>query len=805
VPLGRRVMTGTIVEIEVGEVDAVKDVIEVLDDAPSFTPQFVEFAKRIAQYYMCSHGEVLAASLPAGLAPSEIIRVKVIAVPTADELSTMKRKAPKRAALMEVLQAHDADLTISFLQRTLKSTTIADQLDSLQRNGIIEITREMESDKAGKSVRAVSIDAGLAGNEERLQQTFNLLDQKAPKQSLALGLLYLAHERGEPWVSIKSIVKELQCSVSVVESLIDKGLADSENISAYKLESFDSLTSLSQRNELELSPTAEQKIAIEALTSDVASGNFSTTLLEGITGSGKTIVYQRAMLEVVKQGKQVILLVPEISLTPQLFDRFASIFENQVVLIHSKVGLGERIDAWRRARSGEAAVIIGPRSAILTPTSNLGLIIVDEEHDPSYKQTDPAPRYNGRDVAIMRGQIENCPVVLGSATPSLESIHNVHTNRYKHIKLLHRADGAVLPQIEIVDMLKGRKSGTVQGSFSTELLRELVNTTKRNEGALLFLNRRGFSSQLQCIDCGHVPECVNCDVKLTYHKASRSLRCHYCSYHIPAYSACTVCGSVDIKDVGAGTQRVEEELKEFFTATPHVDREIVVERMDADTTSRKGAHRKMLQRFSSGDIDILVGTQMIAKGLDISRVTLVAVMNADQSLFHSDFRASERTLQLLVQVSGRAGRHAGKPGKVVIQTTQPEDHTITTAKDNSLEQWRTEELSVRRQTSYPPYSRFIVITISSADEVAVDHTAQVLTALIPQHSDYYERFPAAAPAIPRVRNRYRKIIVIKNFRHTDPSGAGCRAVLTAALNDYYATYASSAVRVIVDVDANGSI
>lgn len=805
VPLGKRIVTGTVVESNVEEVDGVKDIVEVLDETPTFNPALLELSKRVAQYYMCSQGEVLSASIPSGLSPSEIIRVKVLVEPTQADMQLMKSRAPKRAALMQVLMQHSAELTISFLQRALKNTSVADQLDSLQRHGIIEITREMESDKQGKSIRAVCINDVLARNEESLQEVFNELDHKAPKQSLALGVLFLAHERGEPWMSVKSIVKELQCSVSVIESLIDKGYADSEYISAYKLDSFDLETSLSQRNELELTLTEEQQHAIDAVRKETMTGEFSTTLLEGVTGSGKTIVYQRAMLDVVKAGKQVILLVPEISLTPQLYDRFASIFEGQVVLIHSKVGLTEKIDAWNRAKSGQASVIIGPRSAILTPTANLGLIIVDEEHEPSYKQADPAPRYNGRDVAIMRGHIENCPVILGSATPSLESIYNANMKRYKHLVLRHRADGAVMPKVEVVDMLKSKKAGNINGSFSSELLREIVRTVQKKDGVLLFLNRRGFSSQQQCNDCGNVPECANCDVKLTFHKASRSLRCHYCSYHLPAYSACTVCGSLDMHEVGMGTQRIEEELRDFFESNPVIDRPVNIERMDADTTSKKGSHRKMLQRFSDGTTDILVGTQMIAKGLDISRVTLVSVINADQSLFHSDFRASERTLQLLVQVSGRAGRKADKPGVVIIQTTQPDNPTIRTAQTNQLEDWRVHELDSRKQTGYAPFSRYIVITMSSPVEASVEHSAKVFMALIPADSKFFERFPAVAPTVARVRNRYRRIMVIKNHRHTDPSGQYCRRILNAALDSYYDNYASNAVRVVVDVDANSSV
>jgi primosomal protein N' (replication factor Y) len=370
------------------------------------------------------------------------------------------------------------------------------------------------------------------------------------------------------------------------------------------------------------------------------------------------------------------------------------------------------------------------------------------------------------------------------------------------VHLRHRADGAKLPTIQIVDLREERKQQRTVGMFTKPLLEAIVDRIQRKQGALIFLNRRGFASQLQCADCAEVPMCQHCDVSLTWHKHSNVLRCHYCGYLEPARTMCTTCGGTSMQDVGTGTQRVEEDLRQWLQEQGLT---AVVERMDADTTTRKGSHRTLLERFTKGDIDVLVGTQMIAKGLDIARVTLVGILNADMSLHQSDFRAAERTVQLIVQVSGRAGRSGDHPGDVIIQTSSPTHPAILAAQSGDTSQWLEEELRQRADAGYPPYERFIVIEISSLDDQLAEHHARILERLIPERDAAFTRLVATIPSIARLRNRYRRVIVIKSHKSVDPAGSRVRDAIRAAMQAYESSYAHASVRVTIDVDANGSV
>ena len=795
VPLGRRVLTGTVVDVVTEAVPGAKSIIEVLDDEPAFSEATLALARWMADYYMCTVGEVLHAALPTGLTPEGVMRVSLVQMPSPEAFAAMERRAPKRAALLEALQSHKGHVTVAWLEQQLDTSGVADQLDALQRAGIISVTTDLESEAGPRTRQAVRISEALAQNDVALRAALEELDRRAPKQSAVLGQLYLMHARGEAPMLKATLNDQLHVSPGVVDALVGKGYADVIDVEVSR-EAHHGGTSLATRDELELPLTDEQRAAIDAV--DLQGS--AVTLLEGVTGSGKTLVYLHLLHRVLEAGRTALVLVPEIALTPQLSDRFRRTFGERVALLHSRMSVGERVDTWRAIRTGAKGIVIGPRSALFAPLSDVGIIIVDEEHEPSYKQDDPAPRYHGRDAAIMRAVYEQCPIVLGSATPSLETLLNAQRGRYRHVRLQQRADHAVLPAIRIVDMREERKLQRVVGLFSQPLLDAIADRVTRRQGTMLFLNRRGFAAQLQCADCGDVPMCQHCDVNLTWHKHANALRCHYCNYIEPARTMCTTCGGTTMHDVGTGTQRVEEDLQTWLT-----ERGIsaVVERMDADTTSRKGAHRKLLERFASGDIDVLVGTQMIAKGLDIGRVTLVGILNADLSLHQSDFRAAERTVQLIVQVSGRAGRTGDAPGEVVIQTSSPTHAAITAAHQGMVGAWIDDELRQRREAQYPPYERFIVIEVSSLDEATVDHHARILERLIPERDAAFVRLPVAIPQIARLRNRYRRIIVIKGHKSVDPGGGRVRDVLRAALQAYDAQYAHASVRVTTDVDANG--
>lgn len=801
VRVGKRTMTGTIVRSHPpseASVEGIRHIEEVLDDDASCSPSMLKLTRWLAEYYLCSWGEAIHAALPAGLTPEAVVRVTVEQPLLPSDIAALERRAPKRASLLRLLQDHRDSVSVAWLEQQLRTSSIADQLAALQRDGIISITSGIEGAVAPKRQRAVVLSAKLAHDDDALRAALDILDHRSPKQSAVLGQLYLSHRRGEGPQLRTRLIEELRTTTAVVDSLVAKGYADLVTVEVRREST--AVGSLSQRSEGELPLTSEQLAAVESINAATSAKAPSIIVVEGVTGSGKTVVYQRAIRKVVAEGRRALILVPEIALTPQLADRFRDVFGEHVAVLHSRMHAGERTDVWRAIRSGEKSIVLGPRSAVLAPVQNLGIIIVDEEHEPSYKQDDPAPRYHGRDVAIMRGQFESCVVVLGSATLSLETARNVSLGRYQHCSLTHRADGAVMPEVRIVDMRTARKEGTLTGAFSHQLVDAIVERIGRKEGVLLFLNRRGYAREVQCHDCGDVPQCKNCDVSLTFHKATNMLRCHYCGHNEPARTMCLSCGGTSIKEVGTGTQRLEEDLAELLrersvTAT--------IARMDADSTARRGSHRKLLQRFADGDIDVLIGTQMVAKGLDIGRVTLVGIMAADQALYQSDFRASERTVQLLVQVAGRAGRTGSRPGTVLVQTFTPTHPAIQAAVTNTLKEWQESETSERLVPLYPPFARFITICISALEDADVLHHAAILARLLPEQGPGFVRLEPVEPSVPRLRNRFRRVIIIKNDKTVDPSGAQCRAYLRATLEEYYRSFASARVRVHVDVDASG--
>lgn len=802
VPLGKRLLTGTVVETDVPEVDRVKNVVEVLDERATFSAELLELTKRVAEYYLCSWGEVLQASMPSGMQPNAVMRVHVERPLSTVEYEAIKARAPKRAELLRILDESTGDVTVAHLQKLMKSHYVADQLEALVRDGWIRVSNDLSRQTAIRTTRCVSMAAGLLQNENELRQTFDELDRKAPKQSLALAYIYLQRDAGP--LPIAAIREHTGVAVAAIDTLIEKGLLE-ESHREFSYGRDNAL--LVQRDERELRLSEQQQRAVDAIGVSMQAESFGVHVLQGVTGSGKTLVYQRLIDQARAHGRGSLILVPEIALTPQLGDRFRALYGNDVAVLHSRLSMGERVQIWNRIARGEVHVVIGPRSAVFVDIPHLGIIIVDEEHEPSYKQDDPAPRYNGRDVAIMRAQISKCPVVLGSATPSLETYHHVNTGRYKHHELTTRADGAAFPAIRLVDMRQARKMRQVQGAFAVETLVEVSKRLRAKEGVLVFLNRRGFSAQIQCGDCGAVPMCSNCDVALTYHKYPGVMKCHYCGFGTPFYNACTTCGGIELTEIGSGTQRIEEDLTEHLAA--YVDRPLSIARMDADSTSRKGQHRQLLQQFSDGTIDILVGTQMIAKGLDIDRCTMVVVVNADQSLYQGDFRASERTLQLMLQVSGRAGRTADKPGLVLLQTSTPEHATMRMclegeANHAQLASWYQEERASRSELLYPPYSRFIVIELQSASDDVVQRHADIVWALIPKDQSAIVVYPPVPPSIARMRGIYRRVIVVKNSKSHDPSGQLCRSCLRAVIQEYYANHAHRDVRLTVDVDARGS-
>lgn len=554
--------------------------------------------------------------------------------------------------------------------------------------------------------------------------------------------------------------KELvDISLSSLNTLIKKNILLEKKLEHYRL-------SYNEKIEPKKELTNDQKSVVDEV---LANTGYFPYLLFGVTGSGKTEVYMELIEDSLNKGKTSIVLVPEISLTPQMVLRFQKRFGDNIAAIHSALSDGEKYDEWRRIVSGEAKIVIGARSAIFAPLNNIGMIIIDEEHSDSYKQDDSNPRYNAKDIALLRGKYHNCPVIMGSATPSLEVFARAKKGVFKLLELPNRINGKSLPHINIVDM--NEMISKTKGHFSPVLLEAISARLLKNEQIILLLNRRGYSSFVTCKNCGYTFKCPNCDITLTYHKSSRTLRCHYCGYGTKVYDTCPECHEKSINDLGVGTEKVEEELNKLFP-------ESKILRMDFDTTSRKGMHEKMIKAFKNHEYDILLGTQIVSKGLDFDNVTLVGVINADTSLNIPDFRSSETTFSLLAQVAGRAGR-SDKEGEVIIQTFNPEHYAIQYTKKHDYLGFYNREMSIRRELKYPPYYYICYVKISGKDNKYIYEESLKITKLFHNKLISMIILGPSPCTIFKLNNIYRYGIILKYKKDED-----LREVLNKVIEHY---------------------
>ena len=566
------------------------------------------------------------------------------------------------------------------------------------------------------------------------------------------------------------IRKELiDISLSSLNTLIKKDILISKEIDSYRL-SHD--RGVDEKFEL----TDDQKNSLDS----ILNTDKLVSLVYGVTGSGKTLLYMELIEKYLNMGKTAIVLVPEISLTTQLIERFTNRFGNKIAAIHSRLSIGEKYDEWRRIKSGEAKIVIGARSAIFAPLDNIGIIIIDEEHSDSYKQSDKNPRYSAKNIAILRAKYHDAKVVMGSATPTMESMYRGLNNTFNLCYMLNRTNNMELPKVKIIDSSKELRYGS--GHFSKELILEIENRIKVGEQVILLLNRRGYSSFVTCKSCGHTIKCPNCDISLTYHKRSNNLRCHYCGYATRLDEKCPECGEKAINDLGVGTEKVEEELKKLVNCK--------ILRMDYDTTTRKGSHDKMIRAFKNHEYDVLIGTQMVSKGLDFPLVTLVGVINADTSLNIPDFRSSESTFSLLNQVSGRAGRSV-RPGRIIIQTFNPDHYAIKYASKNDYMGFYREELSIRKKLDYPPYSYLTHIRISGKDDKYILEEANKIRNYISKKTNITILGPSPS-IIFRVNNIYRYGIILK-YKKID----NIKNILLEVLSHY-----SNNNKIKIDIDFN---
>ncbi len=795
VPLGSRTVTGIAVSANQNpSALQLKPIIEILDETQIFNENMLKLTKWVSEYYLASWGEVLKAALPPNFNLSTIKKIGILKQPTDSELLRIRKKAPKRYKLLNLLLKTNGNISINSIEKEIDLKNIAPQLEALAQLGYIEIYEQLEKQIETKII-AYSINNEFASNEEKLRSYFDKYEKKSPKRIQIISYLIIEKENGRNEISLLELNEKFSPSPSILQKLAEDNII--KKISILKPIQKDNSLNLAN-DESKITLNSEQKEVVDNIKNYINLKSFSSHLLFGVTGSGKTLVYVNLIKEVLAKGKTALLLLPEISLTPQLVDRVQAYFKQEIAVLHSALSDNERNQIFNNLQKGNYNICMGVRSSVFAPIKNLGLIIVDEEHDSSYKQDHPSPRYNARDTAIMRARFENIPIVLGSGTPSLESWHNVDTGIHNVHRIINRADGAKLPIITIVDMREERKNKTIQNSFSKILIEKIVEKIKNKEGVIIFQNRRGFSPQLYCADCGNVLMCENCDISLTYHKSSEKLICHYCGavHNVP--KICNVCGSDELQLLGYGTQRIEESLEEILTEMG-VDAKI--KRFDKDSTTRKNAHRKLMWDFMNGDIDVLVGTQMLSKGIDLPRVSLVGIVDADMHLFFPDFRANERTFQLLTQVAGRAGRKSETPGEVIIQTSHPGNYAITSIRDYNLDEFYAKELQERKSFKYPPYTRITKIEFTSEDFEITLEAARNFRSLIPNKVQNFIITEPIIPSISRINNKFRIYIFIRSSKIADKSGNLLQNLISKTLNEFTKLEISKKIRTNIDIDS----
>ncbi|MFD3445448.1 primosomal protein N' [Microbacteriaceae bacterium 4G12] len=734
VPFGPRKLQGFIIAVKDTidvDVTKLKELDELLDVTPVLNEELLQLGSWLTDETLCFTISAFQVMLPTAIKATYNKQLVLLnKEEVSEEVSSLFGE--KNMIEWKELETHP------HLYRSVQSCIAT---------GAIEVVYEVK-DRAKKKKQRMIYPVLL---QEEIEQVANTL--KSEKQQ---DLLYFFLENYEP-IPCKTLMSELQITDAPIKALVKKGMLHEKYIEVYR-DPYDDVR-FKQTNPFPL--TEEQRGAIAPILSSVQEDRHEVFLMYGVTGSGKTEVYLQSIEEVLKKGKEAIVLVPEIALTPQMVERFKGRFGSQVAVLHSALSVGEKYDEWRKILRKEVKVAVGARSAIFAPFENLGIIIIDEEHETSYKQEDH-PRYHARDVAVWRGQHHSCPIVLGSATPTLESFARAKKGVYHLLTMTKRMNEQAMPSVDIVDMREELREGN-RSMFSRLLHEKIEDRLQKGEQMVLFLNRRGHSTFVMCRDCGYVLQCPHCDISLTYHRINQRLKCHYCSYEEVLPTACPACSSSYIRFFGTGTQKVEEELTKLFPTARVI-------RMDVDTTSRKGSHEKLLSAFGEGKADILLGTQMIAKGLDFPNVTLVGVLTADTMLHLPDFRASEKTYQLLTQVSGRAGRHE-LPGEVVLQTYTPEHYSVQLASDQQYDVFFEREMYTRKVHQYPPYYYVTLITVSHPELLKAVQVTEKIAAFLRQNcSEQTIILGPVASSIPRVKDRYRYQCMIKykrepNLRH----------------------------------------
>ena len=743
VPFGKtKIYTGLVHEVHntPPEVYEAKEIHQILDDTPIVNTHQLKHWFWLASYYMCTVGEVFRSAVPSAF----LLESETLILKNENSETAVTDLKDDEFLVYEALE-HQPILKVHEVAAILDKKNILPILNRLLDKGVIVLKEEIYAQYKPKLVAYVCL-ADAYTSEKELE---NLLENlsRAPKQSQVVLALFQMQAVSKKPIKISDLVSRSGSSRAIVSSLIKKGILKDFKIQTDRV-SFDSDKALSGLKRL----NNEQENALETILSSFEAGK--VTLLKGVTSSGKTEVYVELIQQCIDKGKQALYLLPEIALTTQLIGRLQKYFGEQVSVYHSKYTIHERVEVWNNILSNEskATVVIGARSSMFLPFSNLGLVLVDEEHESSFKQFDPAPRYHARDAAIVLGKLHQANVLLGSATPSVETYYNAQTGKYGYAEINKRFGNVLMPEIELVDIKEESRKRKMKGHFSARLLEKITEALDLGEQVILFQNRRGYAPIVECTTCGHSPQCPNCDVSLTYHQYKKQLRCHYCSYYIPLQESCQACGSSKLDTKGFGTEQVEKELNELFP-------KVKVGRMDLDTTRGKYGYEKIITAFEQQEIDILVGTQMLTKGLDFRNVSLVGIMNADSLLNFPDYRAHERTFQLLTQVAGRAGR-TKKRGEVIIQTYNPYHQILQQVSVQDYAGMYAEQLYERKQFKYPPICRILKITFKHKDYNKLNEAAEWFGKGLRNVFGENVLGPEYPP-VARVRNQYIKHITVK--------------------------------------------
>ena len=754
-----------------------KMIEQILDEKPIVNNIQLKFWRWIAKYYLSTLGEVYRNVVPSSLkleSETKILRNPEFEDEKADNLPDGE------FLIYEALNVQNA-LTIKEVSEIISRKNPLPIIKSLIEKGVISPYEEIKEKYKPKLINLVKLTSEMEV-ESNLQSAFSTLGRAKKQSELLMKYLSLKAQTQKP-IALNELLNSISASRATLNSLVDKGILEIYNEEISRLKSLDVeienqkvLSEDQQRSYIEIKENFENKDVV---------------LFQGVTSSGKTEIYVKLIQEQIDKGKQVLFLVPEIALTTQLINRLVKFFGDKIGVYHSKFNPNERVEVWHTVNEniGKHQIVLGPRSSLFLPFSNLGLIVVDEEHESSYKQHDPSPRYNARDMAIVLSHYHKAKVLLGSATPSLESVYNVQQKKYGYVGLKKRYGGILMPHIEIADIKEDHRKKKMHKHFGERLFLEIEDTLRAKKQVILFQNRRGYSPVVECETCGETPECPNCDVSLTYHSHSNLLRCHYCGHSMAMIRNCKSCGSPRLNTKGLGTEQIENEVEEIFPGA-------VVARLDLDTTRKKYAYQEIIHKFETKEIDILIGTQMVTKGLDFDNVALVGILNADNMLNFPDFRAHEKAYQLMAQVAGRSGRR-GDRGKVIIQTYNPFHQIVQQVSANKFGEMAKEQLQERRNYHYPPFYRLIKLTLKHRDRSKVDNVAQHVVESIRNLKGAMVLGPEY-PSIARVRNLYNKniLIKIKNDNDLEPSKNYIKQVFL----HFQEIKAFRSVRFVIDVD-----